>query len=300
MSANLISGNEISASVNHETAAEAASIAAEYGIQPALAVILVGEDPASQVYVNRKAKKCVELGIRSEKIVLPADTQESELLAVIARLNADPSIHGILVQSPVPKHIDEQKVVLAIDPTKDVDCFHPMNVGRMMLGDFSGFLPCTPWGVITMLQRSGISPAGKKAVVLGRSNIVGKPMAAMLSANNELGNATVATCHSRTKDLEFYTKNADIIVAAIGIPNFLKGDQVSEGAVIIDVGINRIADSAAKNGCRLVGDVDFESVAPKASYITPVPGGVGPMTIAMLMKNTIRACKAAIARGQTK
>jgi methylenetetrahydrofolate dehydrogenase (NADP+)/methenyltetrahydrofolate cyclohydrolase len=294
MPANLINGNEISKAVNAETAAEVAEIVAKYGVQPALAVILVGEDPASQVYVSRKDKKCAELGIRSEKIVLPADTTEAELLAIIAKLNADPSIHGILVQSPVPKQINEQSVVLAIDPSKDVDCFHPANVGRMMLGDFSGFLPCTPWGVTVLLERSGVVTRGKNAVVLGRSNIVGKPMAAMLAAKAPFGDATVTVCHSHTRDLAAVTLQADIIVAALGIPRFLKGDQVKEGAVVIDVGINRIPDPTAKNGCRLVGDVDFDSVAEKASLITPVPGGVGPMTIAMLMKNTLRACRAAL------
>lgn len=289
MCATLISGTAISAAVNAETAADAAEAFKRFGIQPALAVILVGEDPASQVYVSRKVKKCGELGILSHKITMPAETTEAELLDVIRKLNEDPAIHGILVQSPVPRQINEQHVVLAIAPEKDVDCFHPMNVGRMMLGDFSGFMPCTPWGVMTLLERSGLSANGKRAVVIGRSNIVGKPMAALLGANTPGGNATVTICHSRTPNLADYTRNADLIVTALGKPQFLKRDMVKEGVIIIDVGINRIADPTAKNGCRLVGDADFAELEPVASYITPVPGGVGPMTIAMLMKNTMRA-----------
>lgn len=291
MSAEMIDGKMISAQVNAETALEVAELKEKHGITPALAVILVGEDPASQVYVSRKAKMCVELGIRSEKIVLSAETTQEELLAVVEKLNNDPAIHGILVQSPPPPHIDEKAIVDAISPAKDVDCFHPQNVGRVLLGERDGFLPCTPWGVTVLLERSGITTSGKNVVVLGRSNIVGKPMAALLLGKGYSGDATVTVCHSRTKDLAEYTRRADIIIAAIGKPEFLKGDMVSEGVVVIDVGINRVPCAETKTGFKLVGDVAFDEVAQKAAKITPVPGGVGPMTIAMLMKNTIRACR---------
>ena len=291
MSAEMIDGKTISAQVNAETALEVADLTEKHGITPALAVILVGEDPASQVYVSRKAKMCVELGIRSEKIVLSAETTQEELLAVVEKLNNDPEIHGILVQSPPPPHIDEKAIVDAISPAKDVDCFHPQNVGRVLLGERDGFLPCTPWGVTVLLERSGITTSGKNVVVLGRSNIVGKPMAALLLGKGYSGDATVTVCHSRTKDLAEYTRRADIIIAAIGKPEFLKGDMVSEGVVVIDVGINRVPCAETKTGFKLVGDVAFDEVAQKAAKITPVPGGVGPMTIAMLMKNTIRACR---------
>lgn len=291
MSAEMIDGKMISAQVNAETALEVAELKEKHGITPALAVILVGEDPASQVYVSRKAKMCVELGIRSEKIVLSAETTQEELLAVVKKLNNDPEIHGILVQSPPPPHIDEKAIVDAISPAKDVDCFHPQNVGRVLLGERDGFLPCTPWGVTVLLERSGITTSGKNVVVLGRSNIVGKPMAALLLGKGYSGDATVTVCHSRTKDLAEYTRRADIIIAAIGKPEFLKGNMVSEGVVVIDVGINRVPCAETKTGFKLVGDVAFDEVAQKAAKITPVPGGVGPMTIAMLMKNTIRACR---------
>lgn len=291
MSAEMIDGKMISAQVNAETALEVAELKEKHGITPALAVILVGEDPASQVYVSRKAKMCVELGIRSEKIVLSAETTQEELLAVVEKLNNDPEIHGILVQSPPPPHIDEKAIVDAISPAKDVDCFHPQNVGRVLLGERDGFLPCTPWGVTVLLERSGITTSGKNVVVLGRSNIVGKPMAALLLGKGYSGDATVTVCHSRTKDLAEYTRRADVIIAAIGKPEFLKGDMVSEGVVVIDVGINRVPCAETKTGFKLVGDVAFDEVAQKAAKITPVPGGVGPMTIAMLMKNTIRACR---------
>ena len=291
MSAEMIDGKMISAQVNAETALEVAELKEKHGITPALAVILVGEDPASQVYVSRKAKMCVELGIRSEKIVLSAETTQEELLAVVEKLNNDPAIHGILVQSPPPPHIDEKAIVDAISPAKDVDCFHPQNVGRVLLGERDGFLPCTPWGVTVLLERSGITTSGKNVVVLGRSNIVGKPMAALLLGKGYSGDATVTVCHSRTKDLAEYTRRADVIIAAIGKPEFLKGDMVSEGVVVIDVGINRVPCAETKTGFKLVGDVAFDEVAQKAAKITPVPGGVGPMTIAMLMKNTIRACR---------
>ncbi|MBE6372622.1 MAG: bifunctional methylenetetrahydrofolate dehydrogenase/methenyltetrahydrofolate cyclohydrolase FolD [Lentisphaerae bacterium] len=283
----IIDGKKIAADVNRETAMEVAAITKDFGARPGLAVVLVGDNPASKVYVSSKVKRCAELGIYSEKIVLPKETSQAELLQVIAKLNVNPLIHGILVQSPVPKHIDEQAVVNAINPDKDVDCFHARNVGRLLLGDFSGFLPCTPWGVMQLLKRSEIPTAGKHAVIIGRSNIVGKPMMALLSAKG--ADATVTLCHSRTPDIAAFTRNADLIVAAVGKPEFLRGNMVKDGAVIIDVGINRVEAPGTEKGYRLVGDVAFDEVAPKASRITPVPGGVGPMTIAMLMKNTVRA-----------
>ena len=283
----IIDGKKIAADVNHETAMEVAAITKDFGARPGLAVVLVGDNPASKVYVSSKVKRCAELGIYSEKIVLPKETSQAELLQVIEKLNTNPLIHGILVQSPVPKHIDEQAVVNAINPDKDVDCFHARNVGRLLLGDFSGFLPCTPWGVMQLLKRSEIPTAGKHAVIIGRSNIVGKPMMALLSAKG--ADATVTLCHSRTPDIAAFTRNADLIVAAVGKPEFLRGNMVKDGAVIIDVGINRVDAPDTEKGYRLVGDVAFDEVAPKASRITPVPGGVGPMTIAMLMKNTVRA-----------
>ena len=289
---NLIDGKAIAEAVNRETASEVANIAKQYGAVPGLAVVLVGDNPASQVYVNTKVKKCAELGIYSEKIVLPKETTQAELLEVIGRLNHNPTIHGILVQSPPPPQIDEAEIVKAVSPEKDVDCFHPQNVGRMFLGDLTGFLPCTPYGVMQLLQRSGIETAGKNAVVLGRSNIVGKPMMALLSAKGV--DATVTMCHSRTKNLADFTKKADIIIAAIGKPEFLRGDMVKKGAVVIDVGINRVTAPDTPKGYRIVGDVAFDEVAPKASKITPVPGGVGPMTIAMLMQNAVRAFKASL------
>ena len=285
MSAEMIDGKTISAQVNAETALEVAELKEKHGITPALAVILVGEDPASQVYVSRKAKMCVELGIRSEKIVLSAETTQEELLAVVEKLNNDPEIHGILVQSPPPPHIDEKAIVDAISPAKDVDCFHPQNVGRVLLGERDGFLPCTPWGVTVLLERSGITTSGKNVVVLGRSNIVGKPMAALLLGKGYSGDATVTVCHSRTKNLGDVTRRADILVVAIGKAKFVGADMIKEGAVVIDVGMNRKADG------KLTGDVNFAEAEPLASYITPVPGGVGPMTITMLMQNTLTAAK---------
>ena len=293
-SSNLIDGKAIADAVNRETATRVADIGKQYGATPGLAVILVGDNPASKVYVNTKVKKCAELGIYSEKIVLPKETSQPELLDVIHKLNCNPTIHGILVQSPPPPQIDEAEVVKAVAPDKDVDCFHPQNVGRMLLGDLTGFLPCTPSGVLQLLQRSGIETAGKNAVVLGRSNIVGKPMMALLSAKGV--DATVTMCHSRTKNLADFTKKADIIVAAIGKPEFLHGDMVKKGVVVIDVGINRVEAPDAPKGYRLVGDVAFDEVAPKASKITPVPGGVGPVTIAMLMRNTVLAFEASFKR----
>ena len=249
------------------------------GIVPGLAVVIVGEDPASQVYVRNKGKACEEVGIYSETIALPEQTTQAELMALIQRLNERSDIHGILVQLPLPLHLDEQQVIRAIRPEKDVDAFHPVNVGKIMIGDFD-YVPCTPAGVMVLLERYGIDVAGKNAVVIGRSNIVGKPQAMLLLHRN----ATVTVCHSKTENLAQITRQADIIVVAIGRANFLTGDMVKEGAVVIDVGMNRL-----ENG-KLTGDVDFESVAPKASFITPVPGGVGPMTITMLLQNTLTAC----------
>lgn len=291
MPAELINGNEISKRLNAETALTVRVLKEKHGVLPALAVVLAGDDPASRVYVSRKVKLCEELGICSKKIELPQTVTQQELLKVVKSLNEDDSIHGILVQSPPPPQIDEKAIVEAIDPTKDVDCFHPVNVGRVLLGDFSGFLPCTPWGICTLLEKSGIKTAGKHAVILGRSNIVGKPLAALLIGKGSTGDATVTICHSKTRNLPDITRSADILIAAIGKPEFVTADMVSEGVVVIDVGINRIPCAEKKSGFKLVGDVAFPEVAEKASRITPVPGGVGPMTIAMLMKNTIRACR---------
>ena len=286
MSAILIDGKTVAAAVNAENARMCAELTEKYGCRPGLAVVLVGDDPASQVYVSSKVKKCGEIGIESEKIVLPGNATQKDVLDVIDRLNRDPRIHGILVQSPPPPQIDEEQIILSIDPRKDVDCFHPFNAGKMLQGDMTGFLPCTPWGVMKLLEYYRIGLSGKRAVVLGRSNIVGKPMMCMLS--NKGVDATVTLCHSRTVNLAEELKRADLIVAAIGKPEFVRGDMVKEGAVVIDVGINRVADPGLPKGYRLTGDVAFEEVAPKASAITPVPGGVGPMTIAMLMRNTLR------------
>lgn len=291
MPAKIIDGKAIAELVIEGIAKDVAALARNHSLQPGLAVVLVGEDPASKVYVGMKVKKCAELGIYSDKRVLPADTSMSGLLEVIAELNADPRINGILVQSPPPPQIDEEKVVAAIRPEKDVDCFHAENVGRMLLGDQRGFLPCTPFGVMKLLEYSNIDSAGKHAVVVGRSNIVGKPMMALLVQKHAGANATVTCVHSRTPDIAALTRQADILIAAIGKPGFIRADMVKDNAVVIDVGINRVDDPSAKNGYRLTGDVAYDEVASKASYITPVPGGVGPMTIAMLMYNTVKACK---------
>ena len=283
--ANIIDGKQISAQVRAELKAETEKFAQETGIRPGLAVIIVGSDPASQVYVRNKRRACEEVGYYSEAYELPEETTQEELNALVDRLNADDKIHGILCQLPLPKHLDENEVILRIDPKKDVDAFHPYNVGKIMIGDYA-YLPCTPAGVMVLLERSGIDPAGKECVVVGRSNIVGKPQAMLLLH----ANGTVTVCHSRTKDLAEVCRRADILVASIGKPDFFTGDMIKEGAVVIDVGINRRADGT------LTGDVDFASVAPKASYITPVPGGVGPMTITMLMQNTLTAAMEAADR----
>lgn len=282
--ANIIDGKAISAAIRAEIKEETEKFANENGFRPGLAVIIVGEDPASQVYVRNKRRACEEVGFYSEAYELPANTTQDELNALVDKLNASDKIHGILCQLPLPKHLDENEVILRIDPKKDVDAFHPVNVGRIMIGDYS-FLPCTPAGVMALLSRSGIEISGKECVVVGRSNIVGKPQAMLLLH----ANGTVTICHSRTKNLAEVCRRADILVAAIGKADFFTADMVKDGAVVIDVGMNRRADG------KLTGDVDFESVAPKASYITPVPGGVGPMTITMLMQNTLTAAKQTVA-----
>lgn len=276
----LINGKEIAAAVRAELKADCATFVAKHGYAPGLAVVIVGEDPASQIYVRNKARACEEVGFCSEVHRLPAETEQAALNALIDRLNADSRIHGILVQLPLPAHLDAEEVTLRIDPRKDVDAFHPFNVGRILLGD-PIFLPCTPAGVMELLRRSGIDPSGKRCVVIGRSNIVGKPMAMLLLA----ANGTVTVCHSRTVGLADITREADILVSAVGRANFVTADMVKPGAVVIDVGMNR--DTSGK----LVGDVDFPSVSPLCSFITPVPGGVGPMTITMLLRNTLVAAE---------
>ena len=289
MACRIISGPEVSGEIYAELRERIEKLKSE-GTTPGLAVILVGDDPASQAYVRNKGRKCEELGMHSETIVLPKETTEEELLARIDALNKDPSIHGFLVQLPLPKHIDEDKVIEAIDPSKDVDGFHPVNVGRMLIGK-PGFLPATPAGVQQMLIRSGIETAGKHVVVVGRSNIVGKPMAALMVQRGFGADSTVTVVHSKTRDLPSITRQADILIVAIGKPRFVTADMVKEGAVVIDVGTNRIDDPTHPKGSRLVGDVDFDNVKDKVSAITPVPGGVGPMTICMLMANAVKAAE---------
>jgi len=284
----LIDGAAIGRLVRRDVAAEVERLKA-LGITPRLSVVLVGNDPASAVYVRSKGKACEEAGMRGETIRLPAETTENELLAQVDRLNADPNVHGILVQMPLPRHIAADKVIRRIRPEKDVDGFHPVNVGKLSIGERDGFVPCTPAGAIELLVRSGVETRGKDAVIVGRSNIVGKPMAALLMQDAPGGNATVTVCHSRTSNLAGHIRRADIVIAAIGKPEMITGDMIKPGAVVIDVGINRVNDAAAPKGYRIVGDVHFASARDVASLITPVPGGVGPMTIAMLMKNTVRA-----------
>ncbi|TQS81637.1 bifunctional 5,10-methylenetetrahydrofolate dehydrogenase/5,10-methenyltetrahydrofolate cyclohydrolase [Candidatus Methanomassiliicoccus intestinalis] len=287
MDAQIISGKEISEQIREELRKKVAYLK-DRGITPGLGVVLVGEDPASKIYVNNKIKACEDLGLKSKAVILPAEVTEDELLKKVDELNADPEIHAFLVQLPLPKHIDENKVINRIDPHKDADAFHPFNVGRMLIGD-PIFMPATPHGIQEMLVRSGNDPAGKHVVIIGRSNIVGKPVAAILMQKGKGANATVTVCHSRTSNLQEIVKTGDIVVAAIGSPRFITKDMIKEGAVVIDVGTNRVEDATAKKGYRLVGDVDFENVKEVASAITPVPGGVGPMTIVMLMKNAISA-----------
>ncbi len=273
-----------------ELAAEIAALTAR-GVTPGLAVVLVGDNPASQVYVRMKGKACGEAGLHHETIRLPKETSEAELLALIDRLNADPKIHGMLIQLPLPKHVDEHRVLLRVDPGKDVDGFHPTNVGKVSIGDPTGFRPATPYGVQQLLLRSGVDPTGRHAVIVGRSNIVGKPMAALLLQTGPGGNATVTVCHSRTRNVGAVTVQADILIVAIGKPQFVTGDMIKPGAVVIDVGVNRIDDPSLKSGYRLVGDVHFDQARRVAAAITPVPGGVGPMTITMLLYNTVQAAR---------
>jgi methylenetetrahydrofolate dehydrogenase (NADP+) / methenyltetrahydrofolate cyclohydrolase len=293
--AELIDGNAIARSIREEVTAEVAKLVAR-GIQPGLAVVLVGEDPASEVYVRNKGRACDEAGMHSVTINMPATTSQDELLAQVKRLNEDNAIHGILVQMPLPKHLDPDVVIRSILPEKDVDGFHPVNVGKNLIGDREGFVPCTPAGVQEMLARSGTVTKGKECVIVGRSNIVGKPMMALMVQNGPNANATVTVCHSATRDLKEHTLQADILIVAAGKARMVTGDMVKEGAVVIDVGINRIEDPSTRSGFRLVGDVDFASARERASKITPVPGGVGPMTIAMLLKNTVRAAEQSAAR----
>lgn len=293
--AQLIDGRAIARQSVEELAGRIAALKAR-GIQPGLAFVRVGEDPASKVYVGRKEKACLELGIHSETQVLPETITENELLAVLERLNANPRLHGILVQAPLPSHIRQAVVYATVRPEKDVDGFHPVNVGKLMLGDSSGFLPCTPAGIRELLIRSQVKTKGAEVVVLGRGNIVGKPMMAMLCQKEKHANATVTICHSATRDIRAHCRRADILIAAMGVAEFVKADMAKPGAVVIDVGVNRVADSNSKTGSRLVGDVDFAAVQPVAGMLTPNPGGVGPMTIAMLMQNTVRAAEMCVER----
>jgi methylenetetrahydrofolate dehydrogenase (NADP+)/methenyltetrahydrofolate cyclohydrolase len=288
--AEVIDGRAIARKVRADVA-ERAKVLAERGVRPGLAVVLVGDDPASAVYVSAKGKATEEAGMYSLTVRLDADTSQEELLARVDALNSDPRIHGILVQMPLPKQIDPDTVIRRIDPAKDVDGFHPVNVGKMLIGERDGFIPCTPAGIQVLLRESGVKTPGKNCVVIGRSNIVGKPMAALMIQDNDNANCTVTVCHRHTADLKAQTRTADILIVAAGRPRIVTGDMVKPGAVVIDVGTNRVADPKAKGGTKLQGDVDFESVREVASKITPVPGGVGPMTIAMLMSNTLRAAE---------
>jgi methylenetetrahydrofolate dehydrogenase (NADP+)/methenyltetrahydrofolate cyclohydrolase len=291
MPAQIISGTEVAKQIREELKQEIAELKKKYNLVPGLATVLVGEDPASQVYVGQKVKTCEALGVYSEKYDLPANTSEKELLKLIDKLNKDPKIHGILVQLPLPKHINETRVLYAIDPKKDVDGFHPVNVGRLMIGE-PDYLPCTPHGIQQLLIRSGVKIDGAEVVVVGRSNIVGKPIANILLQKKPGANATVTICHTGTRDLAFHTRRADILIVAAGRPKAITADMVKEGVVVIDVGVNRIGKTAEGKDI-LCGDVDFNAVKEKAKAITPVPGGVGPMTITMLMLNTVRAAKLA-------
>ncbi len=291
MTAKIISGTETAKTIREELKAEVAELKEKHNVVPGLVTILVGEDPASQSYVTAKNKTAHALGIHSEQVTLSADTSEQELLSLIEKYNKDTAINGILVQLPLPKHIDEAKVLDAIDPNKDVDGFHPVNVGKMVLGE-QCFLPCTPHGILELLVRSGVETSGAEVVVIGRSNIVGKPMTNLMLQKRAGGNSTVTICHTRTKDMAAHCKRADIIIAAVGVPKMVTADMVKDGVVIIDVGVNRIGKTADGKAI-LAGDVDFDAVKEKAAAITPVPGGVGPMTITMLMKNTVQAAKQA-------
>lgn len=295
MSAKIIDGKAISEAIRSELKERVVALSAK-GVTPGLGVILVGDNPASRSYVTAKERACESIGIYSDDNRLPEDTSEADLLMKITQMNEDTRIHGILVQLPLPKHIDESTVLLAIDPAKDVDGFHPMNVGKMMIGEET-FFPCTPHGVVQMLMRSGIETAGKHVVVVGRSNIVGKPVANMLLQKKEGANATVTLCHTGTTDLPSFTRQADILIAASGWPNTVTTDMVKPGAVVIDVGVNRVEDASKKSGYRLVGDVDFNGISEVASHITPVPGGVGPMTITMLLYNTVLSAETEFEKG---
>src|ERR1043166_9580879 len=290
---NLIDGRAIAKQIQDELGQRIAVLKAR-GIQPGLAFVRVGEDPASKVYVGRKEKACAELGILSETHVLAEKTSETDLLKLIRRLNSDSKMHGILVQAPLPPQIRQTVIYASVLPEKDVDGFNPVNVGKLMLGDSSGFLPCTPTGIRELLARSDVKTAGAEVVVLGRGNIVGKPMAAMLCQKDKHANATVTICHASTRDIKAHCRRADILVAAMGVAEFVKADMVKPGAVVIDVGVNRVSDPSSKTGSRLVGDVAFAAVQPIAGKITPNPGGVGPMTIAMLMQNTVRAAELSV------
>ena len=291
--AKLISGKIVSVKVRNEVKKETEELRENHGIVPGLAVILVGNDPASQVYVRNKQRACEEVGFHPYEYRMNENATQEQLLDLIGVLNKDNKVNGILVQLPLPEHIDEQAVIHAISPLKDVDAFHPVNVGKIMIGDYD-FLPCTPAGIMELIASTGVDISGKQCVVIGRSNIVGKPMAMLMMQKAYPGDATVTVCHSRSKDLVKECREADIIIAALGQPNFVKADMVKEGAVVIDVGTTRVPDATKKSGFKLTGDVKFDEVAPKCSYITPVPGGVGPMTIVSLMKNTLLAGKKAI------
>ena len=294
MAGNLIDGRAIAEEIHRETAERVTALKSR-GIQPGLTFVRVGEDPASKVYVGMKERTSLRLGIAATTHVLAENTSEDDLLKRIAALNADTSVHGILVQAPLPRHINSTKIFAAVSPDKDVDGFHPVNVGKLLLGDTTGFVPCTPAGVHELLIRAGVKLAGAEVVVLGRGNIVGKPMAAILCQKADHCNATVTLCHSATRDIAAHCRRADVLVVAMGVAEFLKAEMVKPGAVVVDVGVNRIADPASKSGSRLVGDVDFARVQPVAGLITPNPGGVGPMTVAMLMRNTVRAAELATA-----
>ena len=290
MPAELIDGAAVSARVRAEVSAEVATLRAS-GLVPRLAVVLIGDDPASAVYVRAKGRACIEVGMAEDTILLPATTSQEDLMTLLDSLNANPAVHGILVQSPFPGHIDASAVIRRIDPAKDVDGFHPVNVGKLLAGERDGFVPCTPAGIQELLRASGVATHGMDCVVVGRSNIVGKPMAALMVQDAPTANCTVTICHRYTRDLAAHTRRADILITAVGRPGLITADMVKPGAAVLDVGITRIADATRKSGTRLVGDVDFDAVREVAGLITPVPGGVGPMTIAMLLRNTVRAAQ---------
>jgi methylenetetrahydrofolate dehydrogenase (NADP+)/methenyltetrahydrofolate cyclohydrolase len=293
MPAQLLDGKTMAAEIRGEVAKDVAELRAK-GVPPGLGVVLVGDDPGSQLYVRNKHKDCAEAGIESFSHEFDSSVSEERLLGVVGELNADPRVHAFLVQAPLPEHIDERKVINAIDPNKDADGFHPVNVGRTLIGE-PGFAPCTPYGIQVLLQRSGVEIEGKHVVIINRSNIVGKPLAALLIQKAPAANATVTICHSRTPDIPAFTRQADIVVTAVGRVAYLTPDMIQEGAVVVDVSMNRIADASRKSGYRFVGDCDYEAVAEKAGAITPVPGGVGPMTRAMLLVNTVEAARRTLA-----